>query len=278
MLYRNGSTILMCSPQYFEISYEINPWMSVKRGALPELAMQQWQRLYQTIQDCGAKIELLLPVPGLPDLVFTANCGMRMGREIYLSRFKYPERQKEYSEFKKWFTQAGYTIAAERPEFFNASGEYVGPCFEGAGDALFLGDTLFAAYGFRTDKDIYPYLFKLFNIKRRVLCELVEPHFYHLDTCFCPLNERQALWFPPAFSAKTQQEMRQSAELFDIPAEEERSFACNAVIIHQHAIIPERCPETRHILKKLNFTVHECAMTEFIKSGGACKCLIFALT
>lgn len=269
--------MLMCRPEHFAIKYEINPWMSIKHGAAAELALHQWQKLYQVICDCGVNIELVPAVEGLPDLVFTANCGLRVGRQIYLSRFKYPERQKEHAVFKQWFTQAGYHILSEPKAFFDRHGHYTGPAFEGAGDALFLGEVLFSAYGFRTDKAIYPYLCELFNIKKTIFCELVDAHFYHLDTCFCPLNDHQALWFPPAFSAESQQRMQRAAELFAIPAEEERSFACNAVIIKQHAIIPSNCPHTQEILSKLGFIVHECPMSEFIKSGGACKCLTFAL-
>lgn len=269
--------MLLCKPQYFAIDYEINPWMNIKHGADSQLAMRQWQKLRQTIVDCGEDIQLVPPVGGLPDLVFTANCGIKAGQQIYLSRFKYPQRQSEREEFKKWFTHAGYQIVAEPSAFFDRRQGYIGPSFEGAGDALFLGNLLFAAYGFRTDPEIYPILCELLNIKKSVPCELVDPHFYHLDTCFCPLNDHQALWFPPAFSVETQQRMKEVAELFAIPAEEERSFACNAVIIGKHAIIPDRCPRTRSILEKLDFNVYECTMTEFIKSGGACKCLTFDL-
>jgi N-dimethylarginine dimethylaminohydrolase len=267
----------MCKPQYYEINYEINPWMNIQHGVSRNTAELQWQKLYQTVNECQTIVELIEPAHGLPDLIFTANCGLRAGNQIYLSRFKYPQRQGEYEVFKKWFMQAGYQIAAEPAEYFDPSGLYTGPAFEGAGDALFLGKTLFAAHGFRTDKQIYPAVYEKLGISQLLLCELVNPHFYHLDTCFCPLNEHQALWFPSAFSAESQQRMREKAELLAVPAEEERSFACNAIIINQHAIIPERCPQTRKILEKLNFTVHECAMSEFIKSGGACKCLTFDL-
>ena len=29
--------------------------------------------------------------------------------------------------------------------------------------------------------------------------ELTDPHFYHLDTCFCPLDAETAAYYPPAF-------------------------------------------------------------------------------
>ena len=269
--------ILMCKPEYFSISYEINPWMNVNRGADNPLATAQWQNLYQTIIGCGAQIELVPPVEGLPDLVFTANSAMRVGQQVYLSRFKHPERQLEYREFKQWFERAGYQIVSEPREYFDAQGNYTGPSFEGAGDALFLGNTLFAAYGFRTDKSIYPKLSELFSLQKLVLCELVDPYFYHLDTCFCPLNDHQAIWSPEAFSPESRRRMEQHTELFAVPEQDSRHFACNAVIIGQNAIIPAECPGTKSILEKLGFTVHSCPMTEFIKSGGACKCLTFVL-
>lgn len=271
------TTLLMCKPEYFDIRYEINPWMSVKRGAHPALALAQWTTLCETIERCGARIALVPPVANLPDLTFTANAALRCGKAFYLSRFQYPERQPEHSIFKQWFMQQGFTLIPEPDDFFDAQNHYIGPCFEGAGDALFAGDTLFAAYGFRTDKTIYSFLRAHLKIKKHVPCELVDPHFYHLDTCFCPLNDHQAIWYPPAFSEDTQKRMKAAIELFAIPAEEEHSFACNAVVIGNNIIIPTGCPRTREILEELHFTVHECAMTEFIKSGGACKCLTLDL-
>jgi arginine dihydrolase len=269
--------VLMCRPEYFLISYEINPWMNIQHGVNSALAKQQWETLYRTILDCGASVDLVPPVAGLPDLVFTANCAAYFGSDIYLSRFKYPERQPEREIFKRWFTQNGYSIAEEPTHFFDRNNVYIGPAFEGAGDALFLGDILFTAYGFRTDREIYPALCRQFSVQKSVLCELVDPYFYHLDTCFCPLNDRQAIWFPPAFAAESQRRMEQAAELFAIPTEEARYFACNTVILGKHAVIPDQCPATQAILEKLGFTVHRCPMTEFIKSGGACKCLTFLL-
>lgn len=40
-----------------------------------------------------------------------------------------------------------------------------------------------------------------------VICELVHPKFYHLDTCFAPVDQTTALWYPPAFSENTKKEV-----------------------------------------------------------------------
>ena len=267
--------MLMCMPKFYELKYEINPWMDLKKPILNEQAQAQWQKLYQLIGQCRCSVDLLEPKGGLPDLVFTANAGLAKEKQVYLSRFKHRERQPERNQFETWFRHAGYQIIPEPKEFLSPQGIYIGPNLEGAGDALFLDSTLFAGYGFRTDREIYPYLFELLNISEKVYCELVDPNFYHLDTCFCPLNESQALWHPPAFSTESRQKMKKKADLFAIPAEEENQFACNAIVIEKNIIIPEGCPRTTEILDKLGFTVYSCPMSEFIKSGGACKCLTF---
>ena len=69
-------TFLMCEPEYFEVSYAINPWMTANIGRVNRaLAAQQWRQLYDTLLQ-HASIKLITPVAGLPDMVFTANAGL----------------------------------------------------------------------------------------------------------------------------------------------------------------------------------------------------------
>jgi N-dimethylarginine dimethylaminohydrolase len=262
------TVFLMCRPDYYGIEYEINPWMSIQRNADTILATKQWQDLYQTILQCGADVQLLPPVAGCPDMVFTANAGLLEQHQILLSQFKHPERQNETPYYQAWFQKAGYEIVnSHKSSLF----------FEGAGDALFTGDTLFCGYGFRTDREFYettPY----FKHKNIVYCELTDPHFYHLDTCFCPINDHQAIWYPQAFTLETQKRMQEAIELFAVDKTEADRFACNAVVIDQKIILPTGCEKISAQLKQLGFTVHACDMSEFLKAGGACKCLTLQLT
>jgi N-dimethylarginine dimethylaminohydrolase len=76
------SRLLVCPPDYFGIEYEINPWMRRSNAVDPEQAVCQWRHLMQVLeQDVGALLERMTPVPGLPDLVFTANAGIVVGRK-----------------------------------------------------------------------------------------------------------------------------------------------------------------------------------------------------
>lgn len=258
--------LLMCVPDFYDVVYEINPWMKREVGVTQHLAMQQWQQLKQTLSHCGAEIVLVKPQAGWPDMVFTANAGLFINNTIILAHFLYKERQGETPFFKEWFVNAGYTVVADSTQEANL------PYFEGAGDALLAGDKVFAAYGFRSERRFYtdtPY----FKQNELVLCELVDSYFYHLDTCFCPLNDHQAIWYPDAFSAVSQQHMAQHIELFAIPENEAKCFACNAVVIGKQVVLASECPETTKLLQNLGFSVYGCDTSEYIKAGGSCKCL-----
>lgn len=261
--------ILMCRPEFYGIEYEINPWMKIDHQVHHQQALHQWEQLYQTIINIGAEVELVEPVRGWPDMVFTANAGLVQKRNVILSRFKYPERQGELPFFETWFKQAGFTIK-------NHLGDHEGLYFEGAGDALFAGKTLFAGYGFRTDLSFYQQN-DYFNMPL-VFCELTNPYFYHLDTCFCPINDQAAIWYPPAFTPASQALMQEQIELIAVNEEEAKRFACNAVVLEKHIVLPSECPEITAILTKRSMMVHDCDMREFLKAGGACKCLTLRLT
>jgi len=262
--------ILMCRPDYYGIEYEINPWMKLEHKVNHADALKQWNELHKTILFCGAQIELVPAAPGWPDMVFTANAGLIYKNQIILSRFKYPERQGELPHYQTWFTQAGYDIANPTTNVHNQ------PFFEGAGDALLAGDILFAGYGFRTDKKFYQQAAYL-DQHKLIYCELTDPYFYHLDTCFCPLNAELAIWYPAAFNQEAQKRMSQQIKLIAVSEEEAKRFACNAVVLDQHVILPTNCPNITTLLQNNGFQVHACEMNEYLKAGGACKCLTLRL-
>ena len=92
----------MCPPDYYGIEYEINPWMSRGRNSVAELAREQWQGLRAKLEGLGAKVELIAPQKGLPDMVFTANAALVAGRRAFLCNFRHKERQGEEAHFGQW--------------------------------------------------------------------------------------------------------------------------------------------------------------------------------
>jgi N-dimethylarginine dimethylaminohydrolase len=84
--------LLLCPPHFYGIEYEINPWMSRARGAEAALAQEQWNGLHATLSKLDCKIDLVAPQPKLPDMVFTANAGLTVGRKFIPSNFRHKER------------------------------------------------------------------------------------------------------------------------------------------------------------------------------------------
>ena len=163
--------ILMCAPDFYGIEYEINPWMDTERQTDHAVAVSQWNDLRQILSNQGATIELLTPVAGLPDLVFTANAALIYRDRAICSRFRHQQRQGEEHYDAAWLSANGFTVETLPDDQF----------FEGAGDALFCGDTLFAGYRMRSQADSHQLVAE--RIGHRVIpVELVDPYYYHLDT------------------------------------------------------------------------------------------------
>ena len=260
--------ILTCRPEHYAVVYSINPWMNPQtNNADTQLANEQWQTLTDLIRSTGNEVVEIDPAPGWPDMVFTANAGLIKDKKVVLSNFTHPERNGEEPYFKRWFEDNGYEVLE------------VEETFEGAGDSLFFGDVLFAGHGFRTEKCVYEKIKEFLDIEIIVLSHLIDPYFYHLDTCFCPLNDELALILPAAFDPWMVEEVGifTDIKLRSVPSDEAKNFACNAVVLADTVIIPSDCPETRRILEMEGFHVLDCPMTEFLKAGGACKCLTLKL-
>lgn len=261
---RQVKKFLMCPPEFYGIHYEINPWMDVSQQALNSRAQRQWQELHHLITGVlGQTVELIQPQPGLPDMVFTANAGLVFNNQVVLSNFRYKQRQGESPLFEAFFRDKGYKI------FRLPSGT----AFEGAGDALFCGENLFAGYIFRSEARCHSLLAEIVG-KRVLSLELVDPRFYHLDTCFCPLADGSALYYPRAFDSYARRLLENYLTDGIVASREEAlSFACNAVIAGRNVILGARCPKLAAQLDDRGYRVFELDLSEFMKAGGSAKCL-----
>ncbi len=259
--------LLMCPPDRYGIEYEINPWMSTERQADHALAGQQWRSLRQHLVDSGARISEVSPVDGLPDLVFTANAALIYRQQAVLARFKHEQRQGEEPYFERWLTAHGWEVLPSPREL----------SFEGAGDALFCGDTLFAGYRMRSDASGLQQIGELLGVRVLPL-ELVDPYYYHIDTCFCPLAPGHAIYFPGAFDEYGQKVLQEHVDkLIDVAEDEARSFACNAVVVGTTVVTNTGCPQLHDQLRDAGYQPIETPLSEFVKAGGSAKCLTLRL-
>lgn len=258
-----SKTVLMCPPEHYDIIYEINPWMDTDRPARHRVARQQWQTLYETYLGLGVEVKLIEPVAGLPDMVFTANAGLVRGQQFIVSNFRHHQRQPEAAIFGEWFGARGYQIL-RLPE---------NCLFEGAGDGFFWRDVLLAGFGPRSSADSHRYIENLLGLDV-VSLELVDPYFYHLDTCLCLLNEETMVYYPPAFSAESVARIKSlNANLIEVEDDEARRFACNSVPVQNKFVMNEGCRHLPKELRSLGYEPVELDLSEFIKGGGNARCL-----
>lgn len=259
--------ILMCPPDYYGIEYEINPWMNTERQADHALAVEQWNGLRAALEAAGATIETMPPHKGLPDLVFTANAAMIYRHQAVLARFKHPQRQGETPLDRAWLEAAGFE-ALDPPE---------GLSFEGAGDALFWGDTLYAGYRMRSDAVGCQAIGGVLGVRVLPL-ELADPYYYHLDTCFCPLSPDEAVYYPGAFDDYGRRVLQSHAgTLIAVEEPEARSFACNAVVVGRTVVTNTGCPRLLEQLAARGYAPVATPLGEFVKAGGSAKCLTLRL-
>ncbi len=257
----------MCRPQYYGIEYEINPWMSRSRGAARDRAEAQWQALAELLRGLGVTVELLDPQPGLPDLVFTANAGLVFRDRFFTSRFRHEVRAREEPFYDAWFAAHGSTVE-HLPE---------GCFFEGAGDALFCGPVLFAGYRIRSDVRGHQWLGRALG-KMVLPLELVNPRFYHLDTCFCPVAPGEAIWFPDAFDAYGRKVIQTHIpRLLAVEEAEAHRFGCNAVVVGRTVITNTGCERLAAGLREWGYEPVTTELDEFLKAGGSAKCLTLRL-
>lgn len=267
-----NSSWLMCPPSFYDVQYIINPWMEKNlHAASRRRAMDQWRGLHKAISTLGS-VELIQPAPGLPDMVFTANAGLERKGVVVPSRFFHMERRNEENFFHSWFQHNGYTIIDLPPDI----------PFEGEGDALFSPDdsVLWAGYGMRTDQRSHAFLAQIFNV-RVISLHLVDQRFYHLDTCFAPLSDDFLLYYPPAFDAASLEQIESfypPHKRIAVPEQDACRFACNAINIDRTIVLNQISRELTARLESAGFRVLQLPLDEFLKAGGAAKCLVLKLS
>jgi N-dimethylarginine dimethylaminohydrolase len=262
-----GRRYLLCPPTHFAVLYEINPWMSTDGVVDPDRAREQWDALVDLLRSAGAAVDLQDPAPELPDLVFTANAGLVDGRRFVPARFRNEQRQGETPHDIAWFSARGYEVH-ELP---------TGVSHEGAGDALPFGSTLVSGYRWRSDARSHTAVSRLLGVPVRSV-ELVDERFYHLDLTFCPLDDRRALTVPAAWDAYGARVVGALVpEPLALDLDEAVRFSANSVVVGRNVVMPACPPRVGRQLEAWGFDVAVADVSEFLKAGGAVRCLTLAL-
>lgn len=277
-----GLTLVMSPPDYFDVSYAINPWMdpaqwSADAELLSKHARDGWKALRACYEQLGAEILVLPPAIGLPDLVFTANCGLVLDRTVFLASYRHPERQPEQPIGRAFFERLkadGYLDRIVSPP--------EGMHFEGAGDAIWDAHrrVLWSGFGMRSSAGIDRVLAETFGVTVIPL-ELRNPHFYHLDTCFCVLSRGEVLIHEKALSARDLAVIREhvGADRVLVASDEDadhlgvNSVSFKAPRGRDAAVLCYATDALQGQLRERGYDVHVVDLASFNRSGGAAFCL-----
>ena len=263
---RTGSRVatprryLMCPPTHFAVEYAINPWMVPGTPVDRALALVQWDALRRTYLELGHAVELLAPVPGLPDMVFAANGATVVDGVVLGARFRHPQRAAEAAAHAAWFRRAG--ARGVEPVFVN----------EGEGDLLVVGDLILAGTGFRTDPRAHAEAAAVFA-REVVALELCDPRYYHLDTAVAVLDATTIAWLPEAFTAASRAVLRDRfPDAVAADPADAAVLGLNAVSDGRHVVLPARATGLAAAVAERGFVPVPVDLSELLKGGGGPKC------
>ena len=252
---------LMCPPEHFAVTYAINPWMDPSAPVDPARALAQWSELRATYERLGHRVDVVTPVPGLPDMVFAANGGLVVGGRGISARFRYAERTGEEQAYHGALEALGVRDV-RRPQHVS----------EGEGDFLVAGSPdsrlVLAGTGFRTTPEAHAEVAAALGAEV-VPLELVDPRFYHLDTCLAVLADDAVAVFAAAFSRAALAEVHRRFSTVVL--------GLNAVSDGRAVVLEAAATGFAAQLRALGFEPVGVDMSELRKAGGAVKCCTMEL-
>lgn len=267
----NRAHFLMCRPDHYTVNYVINPWMegNINRPNEGKAAVE-WDGFISGLREV-AEVSVIQQADGLPDMVFSANGAFILNGVATVANYRHPQRQGEEPLYDDWLSQNGFrTVRIPRTI-----------AFEGAGDALHdkTRRIIWAAWGFRSDLESHPLLAEIHQTRVASL-HLVDERFYHLDTCFAPLDGGHVMYFPGAFDAASQrliEEIVEPDKRIVVSLADALRFVCNAVEASGHLFVNDCSPELEAQIAATGLKVHRTYMSQFLMAGGANRCLTLRL-
>jgi N-dimethylarginine dimethylaminohydrolase len=267
-------TALLCPPTYFDVLDMKNPYMLGESPVDKQKARAQWEALRRALETAGVQIETIEAVPGLEDMVFAANQVFvgyheKIGKFIVPSNMRFSSRQREVAYYVEWFRARDYKVIE-----VDFGDEYL----EGSGDLIWHPDRsrIYAGHAFRsTIGGIWHLEEAMQKLGIPVIAlELIDERFYHLDTCFCPLNDDAVLIFPGAFAQASLDELHGYWQrVHEISEEEAAGFIANGIVANGHFLTPRVTGNLEKILAQEKLKPLVVETSEYEKSGGSCFCM-----
>lgn len=258
----------MCPPEYYDEAFTMCQRNITRCSVNSALASAQWKILYKILTDqIGAEVDMVEPVRGLPNMVFTGYSGIVSSQNFIRSNYRAKERQPEGAFFEKWFQEHGYNITSVPRGFI----------FDGEGDMITCNGNIL--YGYHSKSELHmPELVGDKMNQKPVSLQLVDDRFHHLDSCLCVISEGTILYYRHAFGDASQQLIRGLAEnCIMVRRDEALTWACCSIVVDRKIVISEESRLSGDMLRLLGYKVYRVNISEFTKVCAGVKSLVLRI-
>jgi N-dimethylarginine dimethylaminohydrolase len=268
-------------PSTFKITPELknqNPFIDIKENVNLKKAQEQHKQITAIVQP--TLVYDIKKRGNIPDIVFTANMGLSCPRlpvpVVIISHMKYRQRRNERPYIEE-------ILEDRHIHYVEFPSEAV---FEGAPEAKWFdnGQLLIMGYGHRateksvkTLKTLLNSIYESYGVEppRVIAYELQNPHFYHLDSAMLEIGQLECIVQKEAF---TQADIKALKAELRIHVIETSDYFCLNSIIQGDTLITHILSDPTVKSKLEDITgkeVVEFDTSEFEKSGGSVRCLVF---
>ncbi|MFD1422768.1 dimethylarginine dimethylaminohydrolase family protein [Laceyella tengchongensis] len=259
--------VLMCPPAYMSIKEVINHTQQhyFRENIDVARATKQFNEFIEFLVNMSIRVELLSPVPTLPEQVFTRDIGVVIGNRLILSRMEQSIRRGEEKALEAWLRKQVIPFTKVQ------SGSLEG------GDIMIDGHQIWVGVGNRTSPEVVDELQAWFP-HHQVSAIAVRPRYLHLDCILNVVAPGVALAYVDAFDIESLATLRRFYRLIEVTEEEQFRLATNVLSLGEGRIIS--LPQNRRVneeLGKAGLEVYEIDITEITKSGGSFRCITFPL-
>lgn len=259
--------LLMCPPAGLMEECELAPWMSRRNECSGDPTCRAWYHLYRTLYDeIGVEIELIRTTEASPNMMFTANAGLVRGQFALLSNFRYPQKQLEEANFRRWFEANGYKVQSPS----------IGCKFEGERDAIHAGGMVLAGYYKRSEICAHRWLSETLALPVMSL-QLIDDSLTHLDNCLFPLGDDTVVYYPGAFDEYARRVISNSFLTIEVSKDDAVRLGCSALTIDNQVVLPAGCSELAFEIEKRGYVTHSVDVSPFQSSAAGCKGLVLTL-
>ncbi len=262
---------LVSPPSYLDPHFLLNPWMSWHEALDRRVAMRQWENMCRTIENTGARLEVLPPEVAASAMTYTRDASLVLPNgEVLVLLNDGPRSTSEPAIVARWFAEKGLA-----PNYLPPSHRLDG------GNVLHCSDGRWLV-GLKAGSDRSG-AHHLATLLRRGGAEcvgipLADPAFVHLDLVFADLGGRAWLVYRPGLAEPDLAHPRWQAVLGDRPVieverDEAYRLACNVLVVGDAVLGSGLSPRLCRAIEALGLEPVAIDLDEFRKGGGGVHCL-----